>query len=76
MSRTPIKDLSELNKNGRIIGRANYIFTPEISSSIGSIHGTIFNQNESIVMGRDYHNDSRMLKRAYTSGLMSKGIKN
>ena len=74
MSRTPIKDLSELNKNGRIIGRANYIFTPEISSSIGSIHGTIFNQNESIVMGRDYHNDSRMLKRAYTSGLMSTGI--
>lgn len=25
-------------------------------------------------MGRDYHNDSRMLKRAYTSGLMSTGI--
>ena len=25
-------------------------------------------------MGRDYHNDSGMLKRAYTSGLMSTGI--
>ncbi|MFW9942175.1 MAG: hypothetical protein ACFFFT_14145 [Candidatus Thorarchaeota archaeon] len=69
-----VKNLNELNKNGRIIGRANYIFTPEISSSIGSIHGSLFNQNESIVMGRDYHNDSRMLKRAYTSGLMSTGI--
>ncbi|MFX1377324.1 MAG: hypothetical protein ACFFA0_16110 [Promethearchaeota archaeon] len=74
MSHTPVKNLNELNKNGRIIGRANYIFTPEISSSIGSIHGSIFNENESIVMGRDYHNDSRMLKRAYTSGLMSTGI--
>jgi phosphomannomutase len=74
MARTPIKNLNELNKNGRIIGRANYVFTPEISSSIGSIHGSLFNQNESIVMGRDYHNDSRMLKRAYTSGLMSTGI--
>jgi len=74
MEQNQIKNLNELNKNGRIIGRANYIFTPEISSSIGSIHGSINNQNESIVMGRDYHNDSRMLKRAYTSGLMSTGI--
>ncbi|MFX1278750.1 MAG: hypothetical protein ACFFA3_04985 [Promethearchaeota archaeon] len=74
MTLTPIKNLNELNKNGRIIGKANYVFTPEISSSIGSIHGSLFNQNESIVMGRDYHNDSRMLKRAYTSGVMSTGI--
>ena len=74
MEYVQVKNLNQLNKNGRIIGRANYIFTPEISSSIGSIHGSLFNQNESIVMGRDYHNDSRMLKRAYTSGLMSTGI--
>jgi mannose-1-phosphate guanylyltransferase/phosphomannomutase len=74
MSHNPIKNLNELKKDGRIVGRANYVFTPEISSSIGSIHGSLFKQNESIVMGRDYHNDSRMLKRAYTSGLMSTGI--
>lgn len=74
MVQVPITNLNELKKNGRIIGKANYIFTPEIASSIGSIHGSLFNQNESIVMGRDYHNDSRMLKRAYTSGLMSTGI--
>lgn len=69
-----VENLSELNKNGRIIGRANYIFTPEISSSIGSIHGSLFNVNETIVIGRDYHNDSRMLKRGYTSGVMSTGV--
>lgn len=74
MAQIPIKNLNELKKNGRIVGRANYVFTPEISSSIGSIHGSLLKQNESIVMGRDYHNDSRMLKRAYTSGLMSTGI--
>ncbi len=74
MIHNPIKNLNELKKNGRIVGKANYVFTPEISSSIGSIHGSLFKQNESIVMGRDYHNDSRMLKRAYTSGLMSTGI--
>ena len=69
-----VTNLNELNKDGRIIGKANYVFTPEISSSIASIHGSLFNKNESVVMGRDYHNDSRMLKRAYTSGLMSTGI--
>jgi phosphomannomutase len=74
MIQNPIKNLNELKKNGRIIGKANYVFTPEISSSIGSIHGSLFQQGESIVMGRDYHNDCRMLKRAYTSGMMSTGI--
>ncbi|MFX1324342.1 MAG: hypothetical protein ACFE8N_05260 [Promethearchaeota archaeon] len=74
MVQIPVTNLNELKKNGRIVGRANYVFTPEISSSIGSIHGSLFDQNESIVMGRDYHNDSRMLKRAYTSGVMSTGI--
>ncbi|MFX1356524.1 MAG: hypothetical protein ACFFA8_04495 [Promethearchaeota archaeon] len=69
-----VQNLGELNKNGRIIGRANYIFTPEISSSIGSIHGSLFKMNETIVIGRDFHNDSRMLKRAYTSGVMSTGV--
>jgi len=69
-----IQDLSDLNKNGRIVGRANYVFTPEIASSIGSIHGSLFKLDETVVIGRDYHNDSRMLKRGYTSGLMSTGI--
>jgi len=69
-----VQNLDELNKNGRIVGRANYIFTPEIASSIGSIHGSSFQLDETIVIGRDYHNDSRMLKRAYTSGVMSTGV--
>ncbi len=69
-----VDNLSEITKNGRIIGRANYVFTPEIASRIGSIHGSQFKQNESIVIGRDYSNDSRMLKRGYTSGIMSAGV--
>ena len=64
-----IQNLNELNKNGRIVGKANYIFTPEIASSIGSIHGSSFKLDETVVIGRDYHNDSRMLKRGYTSGI-------
>jgi phosphomannomutase/phosphoglucomutase len=69
-----VQNLNELYKNGRIIGRANYIFTPEIASSIGAIHGSMLNPDETVVMGRDFHNDSRMLKRAYTSGIMSTGL--
>ena len=69
-----LQKLDELNKKGRIVGRANYIFTPEIASSIGSIHGSSFKKDETIVIGRDYHNDSRMLKRAYTAGVMSTGV--
>jgi mannose-1-phosphate guanylyltransferase/phosphomannomutase len=69
-----VENLNDLNKNGRIIGRANYIFTPEIASRIGSIHGSQFKQNESVVIGRDFSNDSRMLKRSFTSGLMSTGV--
>ncbi|MHA2289861.1 MAG: hypothetical protein ACXABG_13840, partial [Promethearchaeota archaeon] len=33
-----------------------------------------FKLDETVVIGRDYHNDSRMLKRGYTSGMMSTGI--
>jgi phosphomannomutase/phosphoglucomutase len=69
-----VATLKDLYKNGRIVGKANYVFTPEMASSIGGIHGSFFKPNESIVMGRDYHNDSRMLKRGYTSGLMSTGV--
>lgn len=68
-------DLNELYKSGRIVGKANYVFTPEMASIIGSIHGSMFGENESCVMGRDYHNDSRMLKRGYSSGFMSTGVK-
>ena len=67
-------NLKDLYKNGRIIGKANYVFTPELATSLGAIHGTMFKQGESIVMARDFHNDCRMLKRGYTSGVMSTGV--
>ncbi len=68
-----INDLSNLLRNGRIVGRANFIFTPELAAEIGVVHGSMFNVNESIVFGRDFHSDSRMLKRGYSSGFMSTG---
>lgn len=61
-------------KYGRIIGKANVVFTPELSSMIGTIHGSMYKKSDSIVMARDYNNDSRMLKRGYTAGVMASGV--
>lgn len=71
--RRDLNNLSTLLRNGRIVGRANFIFTPELAAEIGVVHGSMFNVNESIVFGRDFHSDSRMLKRGYSSGFMSTG---
>jgi phosphomannomutase len=68
-----VNNLSKLLRNGRIVGRANFVFTPELAAEIGVVHGSMFEENESIVFGRDYHSDSRMLKRGYSSGFMSTG---
>ncbi len=70
-----VENLSNLLKDGRIIGKANFLFTPEIASSLGSIHGSMYKENESLVMGRDYHNDCRMLKIAYSAGVVSTGVR-
>ncbi|MBN2154421.1 MAG: hypothetical protein JW776_00070 [Candidatus Lokiarchaeota archaeon] len=69
-------DLTEIIDKGRIIARANHILTPELAAKIGASHGTYLHNNgyKVIVAGRDYFNNSRMLKRAYLSGVMSTGI--
>lgn len=69
-----VQNLKDLYIQGRIVGKANYVFTPEIACSLGALHGSIFNENESIVIGRDLHNDSRMLARGYQAGIISTGV--
>ncbi|MHA1110642.1 MAG: hypothetical protein ACTSRE_06035 [Promethearchaeota archaeon] len=69
-------DLTEIIDKGRIIARANHILTPELAAKIGAAHGTFLKKKgyKVIVAARDYFNNSRMLKRAYLSGVMSTGI--
>ena len=69
-----VQNLKDLYVQGRIVGKANYIFTPEIACSLGALHGSKFKENESIAIGRDLHNDSRMLARGYHSGVISTGV--
>ena len=61
-------------KEGRIIGKGNVELVPEITSKLAVIYGSQFDTNESVIIGRDFHYDCRMLKRAFSAGLMSAGI--
>lgn len=64
----------ELSPGSRIVGEPNTEITPEISASLGAALGTILKNQGTIALARDYRPESRMLKRAFTAGLMSAGL--
>jgi len=68
------KEIFPFVKDGRIIGKGNIELVPEITSKLAVIYGKQFDPNESVIIGRDYHYDCRMLKRSFSAGLMSSGI--
>ncbi len=59
--------------NNRIYGTANAQFTPENSAELGAVLGTLVGEGALVTAARDYYPPSRMLKRAFTAGLMSTG---
>ncbi len=61
-------------KKGRICGTANIQLTPENMAELGAALGTLLGEGSLVVMARDYYPPSRMLKRAFSAGLMSAGI--
>ena len=61
-------------KKGRICGTANIQLTPENMAELGAALGTLLGEGSLVVTARDYYPPSRMLKRAFSSGLMSAGI--
>ena len=48
--------------------------TPEVMAELGATLGTMLGEGALVVSARDYYPPSRMLKRAFSSGLMSTGI--
>ncbi len=60
--------------DGRIVGIPNAELTPEDASRLGAIIGSWYGEGSLVVSGRDYNPSSRMLKRAFISGLMSVGV--
>lgn len=69
-----ITDLNQLIKRGRIRATANKVLTPEIAAKIGAAQGTFLGGKGILVIGREFNNNNRMLKRAYIGGVMSAGV--
>lgn len=60
--------------NNKVYGTANSQLTPENSAELGAVLGTIVGEGALVTAARDYYPPSRMLKRAFTAGLMSTGV--
>ncbi len=57
-----------------IIGLANIEITPEFATKLGVAFGSFLGRGTSVVVGRDTHRVSRMVKRALMAGLTATGV--
>lgn len=57
-----------------ITGLVNIDITPEFCAKLGAAYGGTLPKGSTVLINRDAHNTSRMLKRAIISGLPSTGI--
>jgi len=57
-----------------ITGLANIEITPEFASKLGVAFGSFLGRGTSVVVGRDTHRVSRMVKRAIMAGLTAAGV--
>ncbi len=58
-----------------ITGLCNREITPELATRIGAAYGAYLGEGTYITTSRDAHMASRMIKRAFISGLLSTGVK-
>ncbi|MCX8181098.1 MAG: hypothetical protein N3E41_06970 [Thermofilaceae archaeon] len=61
-------------EEGQILGIANQSLVPDIAAELGSALGTMLGEGSLVVTARDNYPPSRMLKRAFSAGLMSTGV--
>jgi len=57
-----------------VTGLANIEITPEFASKLGVAFGSFLGRGASVVVGRDTHRVSRMVKRAVMAGLTAAGV--
>jgi phosphomannomutase / phosphoglucomutase len=57
----------------RIVGRFTELL-PEFAATLGTAVGSWLQNKATIAIARDYRTDSRMMKRAFTAGLMAAGV--
>jgi len=63
-----------LFQGAKVIGLSNIELTPELCAKLGAAYGSLLPKNSFILLGRDAHRTSRMLRRAFVGGLASTGV--
>lgn len=61
-------------EGGKVSARTNIELSPEMAAKLGAAVGSVLPKNANIIMSRDYHSASRMIKRAFLGGILSAGI--
>lgn len=65
---------SSIFENAKVIGRTNIELSVEMSTKLAESFGSILPIGSKVYISRDYHKSSRMLKRAFLSGLLATGV--
>lgn len=55
-------------------GIANFEITPEFAAKLGAAYGATFKKGSVIATSRDHHPASRMINRAFMTGVLSTGV--
>jgi len=61
-------------EDGMVIGQSNVELSCEMATKLAEAFGAQLSVGSTVVVSRDYHKNSRMLKRAFLGGLLSAGI--
>lgn len=61
-------------EGGKVVARTNIELSPEMAAKLGAALGSVLPKNANVIMSRDYHSASRMIKRAFLGGILSAGV--
>lgn len=61
-------------EGGKVSARTNIELSADMAAKLGAAFGSLLPQSSKILISRDYHRASRMLKRAFLGGLLSTGV--
>ncbi|MCX8085233.1 MAG: sugar phosphate nucleotidyltransferase [Calditerrivibrio sp.] len=61
-------------EGGVVSAQTNVELSPELCAKLGAALGSSLPKDSTILLSRDYHSASRMLKRAFLGGILSTGV--
>lgn len=61
-------------EHGTVVGKSNVELSCEMAGKLAEAFGAQLPIGSSVLIGRDYHKSSRMLKRAFVGGILASGI--